>query len=178
MRVLILAAAAWLPMGATFAQRPIAIGIAGGLSAPQGRLGDNSEIGWHALATLGLSSPMVPHGIRVDLAYNRFAFSQTGGDVSRLGYQGIGSLTGNLLYRLPLTNSPVSPYLIGGMGAYRSRCSDTGVCVGDTEFGWNAGLGTKLYLLRLRSFLEVRYHRTERLGTTLRFIPVTLGITL
>ncbi|MGQ0642108.1 MAG: outer membrane beta-barrel protein [Gemmatimonadaceae bacterium] len=176
MRALILVAAALFPVSALVAQRPIAIGIAGGASAPQGRLGDGSEIGWHALATVNLSSVMLPLGIRIDAAYNRFSVSQTTGDVTRDGYQGVGSLTGNLTYRLPMWNSPFSPYLIGGMGAYRSRCSDVSICVGDTEFGWNAGLGTKLYVLGFRSFLEARYHRTERLGADVHFIPVSFGI--
>jgi hypothetical protein len=59
-------------------------------------------------------------------------------------------------------NSPLSPYLIGGMGAYRSSCSGELTCASDTEFGWNLGLGTRLYVLGFRSFLEARYHRTER----------------
>ena len=176
MRALILITAALFPISALVAQRPVAIGVAGGVSAPQGRLGDGSDIGWHALATLSLSSVMLPIGIRLDAAYNRFSFSQDAGDVVRDGYQGVGSLTANLSYRLPMWNSPLSPYLIGGMGAYRSRCSDAPICVGDTSFGWNAGLGTKLYVLGFRSFLEARYHRTERLGTDVHFIPVTFGI--
>jgi hypothetical protein len=146
-------------------QRPISAGLAGGVSLPQGDLADRADAGWHALGTLALSTLMQPLGLRLDVSYNRFG----GGD------QNVGSATLNATYRLPMTNSPMSPYLVSGLGAYRSDCSATDGCEASTKFGWNVGLGTKLYV-GFRSFLEARYHRTRRGDTSLSYFPLTLGL--
>jgi hypothetical protein len=151
-------------------QRPIFIGLAGGVSLPQGDLSDLVNTGWHALGTMGLSTLMQPLGLRLDVAYNRFDFSD--GD----GHQAVGSATLNGTYRLPMTNSPMSPYLISGLGAYRTNCSPGTVCDPTTKFGWNVGLGTKLFALGFRSFVEARYHRTKSGDSHLNYFPLTLGV--
>lgn len=168
--VCLLAAPALLP-----AQRPVSLGIAGGASIPTGDLRDGVDIGWHGLATIAVSTLMQPLGLRIDVAYNRFAFS---GDAPALAdeYQSTGSATLNFTYRLPMTNSPMSPYLISGAGAYRSVCSLASGCEATTRYGWNVGLGTKLFVLGVRSFLEVRYHRTEIGDTGVQCFTPTFGI--
>jgi Outer membrane protein beta-barrel domain len=156
------------------AQRSLWLGVAGGVSVPQGDLGDAVDAGWHALATGELSVPLQPLGLRLDLAYNRFSFSDEtlGEDAS----ESVGSATLNGTYRLPMTNSPMSPFLIAGLGAYRARCSDIPTCDGTTRFGWNFGLGTKLFVLGFRSFLEARYHRTSHGELDVHYFPVTFGV--
>jgi hypothetical protein len=154
------------PAGAQ--QRPISVGLAGGVSLPQGDLADGADAGWHALGTLALSTLMQPLGLRLDVSYNRFGLP--GG-----GNQNVGSATLNATYRLPMTNSPMSPYLISGLGAYRSDCSATDGCEASTKFGWNVGLGTKLYV-GFRSFLEARYHRTKRGDSSVNYFPLTFGV--
>jgi opacity protein-like surface antigen len=151
------------------AQRPISVGLAGGVSLPQGDLADGTNTGWHALGTIALSTLMQPLGLRLDVAYNRFDFS----DVD--GHQSVGSATLNGTYRLPMTNSPMSPYLIAGLGAYRTECSLGAGCEAATKFGWNVGLGTKLFV-GFRSFVEARYHRTKRGGRDVSYFPLTLGL--
>jgi hypothetical protein len=160
-------------------QRPISIGLGGGISEPEGDLRDGVSTGWHALGTLAWSPVMLPLGLRVDLAHNRFAFSDetqtaVGGD----GHQETTSATLNATYRLPMTDSPMSPYLISGLGAYHSRCSVGPGCDGTTRYGWNVGLGTRLFVLGFRSFLEARYHRTEYGEMNVHFLPLTFGVTL
>src|SRR5918999_3958824 len=103
-------------------QRPISIGLAGGVSLPQGDLADGANTGWHALGTIALSTLMQPLGLRLDVAYNRFELSDVDAN------QSVGSATLNATYRLPMTNSPMSPYLISGLGAYRSDCSPAAGC--------------------------------------------------
>jgi hypothetical protein len=151
-------------------QRPISVGLAGGVSLPQGDLSDAVNTGWHALGTIALSTLMQPLGLRLDVAYNRFDFSV--GD----GNQTVGSATLNGTYRLPMTNSPMSPYLISGLGAYRSECSLDVGCEPATKFGWNVGLGARLYVLGFRSFAEARYHRTKRGDSSVNYFPLTLGL--
>lgn len=156
------------------AQRPLSLSLAGGVSAPQGDLGNGADIGWHALGAVNVSSMMLPLGLRLEGAYNRFPANDALTGSLGSGHQSVLAITGNLSYRLPMTNSPLSPYLIGGIGAYRTNCSG---CEGSTSFGWNAGLGTKLYLLGFRSFLEARFHSNERGRNSVNYFPVTLGIT-
>jgi opacity protein-like surface antigen len=167
---------AWLTVAAPLAaraQRPVSLGLAGGVSFPQGDLSTGANTGWHALATLVVSTLTQPLGLRADVAYNQFGFS---GGVA--GHQSVASATLNGTYRLPMTNSPLSPYLIAGLGAYRSECSLDQGCEAVTKFGWNVGLGTKLYVLGFRSFLEARYHRTKRGESTLNYFPLTFGLLL
>jgi hypothetical protein len=150
-------------------QRPISLGLAGGVSLPQGDLADGVNTGWHALGTIALSTLMQPLGLRLDVAYNRFEFSDVDGN------QTVGSATLNGTYRLPMTNSPMSPYLISGLGAYRTECSLAVACDAATKFGWNVGLGTKLFV-GFRSFIEARYHRTKRGDSSVNYFPLTLGL--
>ena len=122
---------------------------------------------------------MLPLGLRLDVAHNRFAFrdasqSALGGE----GHQSTTSATLNATYRLPMTDSPMSPYLTSGLGAYHTECSLGPDCDGSTRYGWNVGLGTRLFILGFRSFLEARYHRTERGERNVNYVPVTFGITL
>lgn len=165
------------PFASMRAQRPITVGVAGGVSMPEGELRDGVDVGWHALGTLWLTTLMQPLGLRLDIAYNRFAFSEEAQtSLGEDGHQDVGSATLNATYRLPMTNSPLSPYLISGLGAYRSECSVDPGCDATTRYGWNVGLGTKVYVLGFRSFLEARYHRTERGENDVHFFPVTFGV--
>lgn len=165
------------PLLAAEAQRPISIGLGGGVSIPEGDLRDGVNTGWHVLGTIAVGSLMQPLGLRLDVAYNRFAFTdEAAAALGDDGNQTVGSATLNVSYRLPMTDSPLSPYLISGVGAYRTECSLASGCDASTRYGWNAGLGTKLYILGVRSFLEARYHRTDRGDGDVHYFPVTLGL--
>jgi len=160
------------------AQRPVSIGVGGGASLPQGTLGDATNTGWHALAVIALGATMQPLGLRLDLAHNQFALS----DRARValggsGHESVTSATLNATYRLPMTDSPMSPYLVSGLGAYRSDCSLDVGCDATTRYGWNVGLGAKLVGFGLRSFVEARYHRTSRGGSAVHYVPLTVGLT-
>jgi Outer membrane protein beta-barrel domain len=165
-----------VPVATLGAQRPIAIGIAGGVSVPHGDLRDGVNTGWQALATVALNTPMQPLGLRLDVAYDRFAFSDRVRTAVGSGNQTVGSATLNVTYRLPMTNSPMSPYLISGLGAYRTACSLGPGCDGATHYGWNVGLGSKLRVLGVKTFIEARYHRTGRGDSDVHFFPVTFGL--
>jgi len=174
-------ATAWLavasPLTSVEAQRPISFGVGGGVSLPEGDVNDEVNTGWHALVTAALGSPMQPLGLRLDVAYSRFGFNdevQTtlGGE----GHLTTGSATLNITYRLPKATWPVSPYLLGGLGAYRTDCSFGPDCESTVRYGWNFGLGAKLFFLGFRNFVEVRWHRTTRQGGDVHYFPLTFGI--
>src|SRR5262245_1223125 len=161
------------PVGA---QRLLWLNVGGGVSIPQGDLSDPNNVGWNALASVALSVPMQPLGLRADLAYNQFGFNSTGQALfGGSGHQSVGSATLNATYRLSMPGTPLSPYLITGLGVYRTDCSPG--CDGVTHLGWNFGLGTKLYVLGFRSFIEARYHLTEANEAGVHYFPVTVGLT-
>jgi opacity protein-like surface antigen len=152
------------------AQRPLTLNLGGGVSVPVGSFADGAEPGWHAIAGLGLGSLMQPIGLRLDVAYNAFTAKVAGPDAS------VASGTLNLSYRLPVTNSAFSPYVIVGAGAYRLDCNDP-ACEATTKFGWNGGLGTKAAVFGAKWFLEARYQSVRTPGS-LRFVTATLGLTI
>jgi hypothetical protein len=154
------------------AQRPVHLNVAGGVSFPQARFGDVESTGWHALVGLDVSWLMQPIGLRVDVAHNRFTAVAAGPD------QAVSSATLNLTYRIPATNTPFSPYLIAGAGAYRIECTGAINCGSATRFGWNAGLGTKIAILGPRLFIESRFHAVNARAGNVRFVPVTFGLSL
>ena len=169
---IVIAAAAALCMGTVAeAQRPLTVSLAGGGSLPIGRFDDAASTGWHALVGIGLSTLMQPIGLRLDVAHNRFTAQAAGPD------QAVTSGTLNFTYRLPMTNSPLSPYLITGAGAYRFDCFGRIDCDAVTRFGWNAGLGSKFAALGLKGFIESRLHGVNAESGNVRFVPVTFGLT-
>jgi hypothetical protein len=152
------------------AQRPLTLHIGGGASLPAGAFGDATSEGWHALAGVALSTLMQPIGLRLDVAHNRFAH-----EVGE-GSSGVTSYTLNLTYRLPMTNSPLSPYVITGAGAYTLGCFGLVACGDRTDFGWNAGAGVKFAGLGIRGFIESRFHGANESSGNIRFVPLTLGV--
>jgi hypothetical protein len=174
--VMVLAAACAIAAGPLAAQRPLALGVAGGVALPQGAFGDAVDVGWRGLVTLALSSPMQPLGLRVDAAHDRFAFGGDAAAALRGGRQTVTSGTLNVTYRLPMTRSALSPYLIGGLGAHHLACAGDATCDGTTRFGWNAGLGTRLTGLHLRTFVEARFQAVSLAGRDVRYVPVTFGL--
>ncbi len=171
--VLLSAMSSWA--APSHAQRPITIGLAGGASMPNGPFGSSVNTGWHALATVVAGLPMLPLGLRADAAYNQFGFEGGSGSGLAGARQSVTSATLNLTYRLPMTNSPLSPYIITGLGGYHAACGGA-TCTSSTRFGWNAGLGTKVMVLGLRTFVEGRYHSADRPDGDETYFPITFGV--
>jgi hypothetical protein len=164
------------PITTLESQRAITVGVAGGLSLPLGDFGKAVDPGWHSLGTLAIGTAMQPLGLRVDAAFNQFARSATT-PAAASGSQTAASVTLNPTYRLPMTNSPLSPYVIAGAGAYRLACSGDLACDATTRFGWNGGIGAKFASFGLRGFVEARYNRIAFRNGAVHYIPFTLGLT-
>jgi hypothetical protein len=159
------------------AQGGISFGLGGGVSLPEGDLADGVNTGWHGLATAELADPMHPWGLRLDVAYNRFSFSdETEIAVGGEGNQTAGSATLGVLYRLPRVTSPLQVYVIGGLGAYYTECSLGPGCESRVRYGWNYGLGAKFFFLGLENFVEIRGHRTKSQSIDVHYFPITLGV--
>jgi len=156
---------------------PIGFGLAGGLSTPVGSFSDDADPGWRALGTLAISVPLVPIGLRIDGAYDHFNVDQTlVGGLTRSGSQRVASFTVNPTYRFGVPGVPLTPYLIGGIGAYNVSCGGDISCNSSTRFGWNGGVGIKLRAVVITAFAEARYHHVSLDGGSLAYLPVTVGL--
>jgi hypothetical protein len=159
------------------AQKKVSLNLAAGLTIPQGDLADRVDMGWHGLATVNLSSPTQVYGLRFDIAHHRFNYGDDLRAAVGNGREQTTSATINLTYRLPMYDSPISPYLITGLGAYMTSCTQGPECDMQAHYGWNIGLGTRLYVLGFQSFIEARFHRTGHRGADVHYLPITFGIT-
>lgn len=150
--------------------RPIRFGIGGGMSGVTGDVAEGVNAGWHGLAALDVSVPLVPIGFRVDAAYHQFA--------GRDGFAGlrIVNATANATFS-PLPLPILKPYFIGGVGTYNTKADAEGVQA-VTRIGYNAGAGLRFDLLGLGAFAEARFHHVPENDafSTTQFYPVTVGI--
>ncbi len=148
--------------------KPVQFGIAAGAALPTSDLSDDVNTGFNVTGTLGLNPAMIPLGIRVDAAYNRFSPKVGDGNLN------FTSVTGNLVYKFPSVT--VSPYAIGGAGWYRAAADDGTVSVSDNHFGWNLGGGITLPLSGFETFIEARYNQVQGDNGSAKFVPITFGI--
>jgi hypothetical protein len=152
------------------AVKPVQFGIAAGAALPTSDLSDGANTGFNVTGTVGFNPQMIPLGVRVDGAYNRFGLK--GGVDGNIAFT---SVTGNLLYKIP--SAGVSPYLIGGAGWYHASASVTGFGSGsDDHFGWNLGGGISMPLSGFDTFIEARYNQVQGNGGSLKYIPITFGV--
>src|SRR3954468_2068034 len=78
------------------AVKPVQFGIAAGAALPTSDLSDGANTGFNVTGTVGFNPAMIPLGVRVDGAYNRFGLK--GGVDGNIAFT---SVTGNLVYKIP-----------------------------------------------------------------------------
>jgi opacity protein-like surface antigen len=156
------------------ATKPVEFGIAAGASIPMSDLSDATNTGFNVTGILGFHPQMIPLGVRIDVAYNRFGIKSNGAGLT--GDFHFTSVTGNLEYSIP--SESVSPYLIGGAGLYNQGANINGGTGSSNKFGWNLGGGIKLPLSGFDTFLEARYNQIQESSgnPSLKFIPITFGV--
>jgi hypothetical protein len=145
----------------TEAAAQVRLSVAGGPSFATNA--DHLDTGYHVQVGADMGLPLLPFGIRLDGAYNRFPEEHGNTNVFH------GSLAG--VFNIPLVLA--TPYLIGGVGAYASRDEAHGDNR-ETNLGYNVGAGVRLPLPGLSVFAEARFHAPFE-GGELRFVPLSLG---
>lgn len=149
------------------AQKPISIGVAAGATVPSGDLSDGANTGFNVTGTVGLHAPMMPIGLRADVAYNQLGMKGISESIN------VTSVTANATYSFP--GIMVSPYLIAGLGWYHVGSSVSG-STSDNKFGFNGGVGARFALSGFSTFLEARYNKVNSDNGNFAYIPVTFGI--
>jgi len=145
--------------------KPVSIGISGGASLPTSDLSDIAQTGWNVTGSVGLHSAMIPVGIRIDAAYNRY-----GVKAPFTGNYAVTSVSGNAVYTFP--SSTVSPYAIGGAG----WCHSDAEGATSNDLCWNVGGGISMPLSGFNTFVEARYTQIQTSPTATKFVPITFGV--
>ncbi|HEV7990722.1 MAG TPA: outer membrane beta-barrel protein [Gemmatimonadaceae bacterium] len=160
------------------AQRPVTLGLGGGVAMPLSDFGDNLGPGWNALATLAIAVPVLPVGLRLDASYSRFNIEKVLlGSAGLPESEHVTSFTVNPVLRLPAVSPLVTPYVIGGAGSYALGCSGGDVCATSTKVGWNLGGGATFSIFGLKGFAEARYHHTSKGSVEVAYVPLTFALT-
>jgi opacity protein-like surface antigen len=158
---LAVAAAAAPAVAQDAAASPMQFGVQGGIIFP-----DGGDIGLQVAGTLGMRPAALPIGLRFDVGYSRYGVE--GVDVTGSVIHGMGSA----VFTIP-TESTFRPYVLGGLGIYRSSfdVDIAGVDDSSTDLGFHAGGGIELPLGGLNSYVEARLHFGD-----VEFIPIMFGI--
>lgn len=150
------------------AQVSILAGV--GVTNPMGDLKDETDVGWHAMGGVKLSIANIPVGLRADGAYHSF------------GEQGANPktsiLSGALSLVVPFPGVGLSPYVLGGVGLYRTS-SDVDGSVPFSDSGIHGAFGVDIGAVGFGGFAEVRAATIKTEGSASRWlVSATLGVRL
>ncbi len=140
-----------------------------GLSSPIGDFGDVAEPGWHGLAGMQLGVPAIPVALRADGSYHSFGQAGANPSSSMLG--------GTLSLVLNLPGVGLVPYILGGVGSYRTTFDVSGSSA-VSDSGFHGAFGVNIGALGFGGFGEVRFVNVSASGGDARFVSATLGLRL
>jgi hypothetical protein len=146
---------------ATDAAAQVRFSIAGGLSFPTGD--HHLDTGYHVQVGADVGMPLLPVGLRLDGAFNRFNEDH--------GHYQVLNGSASAVLNIPLVVA--TPYLIGGIGIYSAEDEAHGE-ERETSLGLNVGAGVRVPLPGLSVFAEARLHRPFD-EHQLRFVPLSIG---
>jgi Outer membrane protein beta-barrel domain len=155
------------------AQTPI-LGVAGGLSVPTSRYGRPLDVGFDFQASADVRPVPGPLEFRGDVLWSRFAVSNPG-----IGSSNIVGGTFDAVLSAPTPG--LSPYVLGGIGAYDVEVGSDVSHHSRFGTGLNVGAGVRFGLGPfLHAFVETRYHvvYASPFGGNTTFIPILVGLRL
>ena len=142
-------------------------GLGGGLTVPLSDYKDVDNAGWHVFGKVDIGIPMSPVGVRVDGMY-----AQTSHKSPATGNTKLAGGTADLVYGIPTAVPGLKPYLVGGVGMFNYNPG----AGSETKFAWGGGLGTTVGVGPIHGFAEVRYISFQLSGASLKFAPLTGGL--
>lgn len=154
----------------TLGQAQVSLYLAAGPSIPIGDLGDFAGTGW--VAAGGFTFDLGENGLwtGAEGTYGRNGLdSEVDGHVQLIGVMAL------LGYTIP-TESSVHPYVWGGAGILSGKVEVDGFEGGesDTDFGFQAGVGTTFGHGAVRPLIEARL---ETAGSEKQFFAIDAGAT-
>lgn len=175
-------------LGAQAARRPVTVGLGGGATIPLGDFASDTKTGFHGLAFIQYEPERNVWGVRGEVAMHRSDYTDEFlGAVNADPDDDLSntvSYAGATAVLLGKRDGGMTPYLLGGFGAYRLTAS---VKVGTTVqsesangFGFSGGAGLR-FGRSAGFFVEARFHQFSITPegdekSTYQMIPVSLGI--
>ena len=141
-----------------------------GVSNPMSDLNSTTDVGWHASAGLQLGIAALPVALRADGA--RHSFGQQAANPT------VSILSGALSVVVMFPGLGLSPYILGGLGAYRTSIDAPGAPT-ESDTGVHGAFGVDIGALSAGAFAEVRLVNvgTASAGNR-RYVSATLGFRL
>lgn len=171
MRRLVLTAAVLLFLVPAVVEAQPRILVGGGITSPNGDFKNAASAGYHGRVGVELAIPTLPIALRADADYHNLPETGPEFDSSQILGGGI-----SLVFTLP--GAALSPYLLGGLGAYRIETGPVGFSQAVNRNGFHVGFGTKLGSLGFGAFAEIRYVQIGGGLSDTKYIPVTVGFRL
>ena len=146
--------------------------VGGGITRPNGDFKNAASAGYHGRVGVEITIPTLPVALRADADYHNLPETGPTFDSSQI----LGGAV-SLVFTLPGVG--LSPYLLGGLGAYRIETGLVGFSQAVVQNGFHVGFGTKLGSLGFGGFVEIRYVQIGGdSGVDTKYIPVTVGFRL
>ncbi len=163
------------------AARTVSIGATGGLSLPLGDVANSAESGYSVAGHIFFKPASKDRLVfRGDVSYDRWgAKPAAGNNVLKASLTSLGFVA-NALVSFGSAKSSAGPYLLTGLGLYRTNFSVTGSGAGFTsessDMGLQGGGGLAFSLKGMSTFVEAKYVSVFRSPTSWTYLPVTFGV--
>jgi hypothetical protein len=152
---------------ATVTAQSARFGLGGGLVAPMSDYKTTDKTGWHVFGKVDIGIPLSPVGVRVDAMYGQTSYQSP-----LTGNTKLAGGTADLVWKIPTAVPGFKPYVVGGLGLYNVNRGGGSA----TKFAWGGGLGTSIGVGPIHGFAEARYISIQLGGGSLKFIPLTVGL--
>lgn len=161
---------------ATADAQSASFGLGGGLILPMSDYKNVDKTGWHALGMVEFSIPLSPVSVRADVMYGQTSHKDgVGGPVA--GNTKLIGGTADLVWHFPIGVPGLKPYFVGGVGMYNVKAEfPPAASTSATKFTWGLGVGTSVGVGPVHAFVEGRYMSVQASGGSLKFVPVTVGL--
>jgi opacity protein-like surface antigen len=157
-----------IPLRAQVIQRTegFRFGLGLGATMPMGDYGNLDKMGINILGVFETPLARSPLYLRLDGIYSTTAHKGASGNTSILG------ATASVLYHLSAPQAQARPYILGGLGIYNVDVGPSS----ETKIGYALGGGVTFTIGGLSAFAEARYASIQTSGSSITFVPVTVGL--
>ncbi len=144
----------------------IRFGFGFGATLPMSDYGNVDKMGYHVLGALQMPISASPVHLRVDVMYSQTSHDVGSGNTTLFGG------TVDALYHLGDRAASARPYILGGLGLYNVD----GLGPSQSKLAFGFGGGFLFGLSGLNAFVEARYMSVQTSGSSLTFVPITVGL--
>jgi len=144
----------------------IRFGLGVGATMPMGDYNTVDKMGYNLLGVLQMPIASSPVHLRVDVMYSQTSHDAVSGNTTLFGS------TVDALYHLGDRAASARPYILGGLGLYNVD----GLGPSEAKLAFGFGGGVLFGLGGLHAFAEARYMSIQTSGSSLNFVPITVGL--